>query len=159
MKKIIICLLFCVVYFLPQKALADTINVNNYLELAKTYNVNTLNELKQRPYIGVPFNTVKKSSEPYIIVFADFEDIVTATKYMNNAYYVYTNLQGDYGFTAFNTKRPENQALMKQFRVKTVPYAYITNPKQNKVLPIKSTIYDNPQRLVHLLKAYLPETR
>lgn len=157
MKKIIICLLFCFAMMnLPVQA--ENFDLNYYLKLAQDHNIN-VNEAMKSAYIGTSFDKVKSSKRPYIVVFANFEDLATASRYVNNAYTVYNNLHEEYGFTVYNVKNSENKELLTKFKVTNTPSVYITNPKSNSILPIKSSLYDNPQRLVTLLKAYLPKTR
>ena len=158
MKKIFVCLLlFVLAQFMPQ-AFADSLDINYILQIAKSNNID-INEVMKRPYVGASYDSIKNGKKPYLIVFADFTDLSVAAKYFNNGYQVYNNVQNDYGFAAFNTKNSDNSALMAKFKVRTTPYVVIANPHRNEVVPIKSALYNNPDRLVYLLRAYLKRTR
>ncbi len=158
MKKIFLYILLCFFAFTPAVVRAENFDLNYFFELAKANNID-IDEAMKLPYVGRTHQQVQASKKPFLVVFADFSDLATAAKYVNNGYFVYNNLHGDYGFTAFNVNNPENAALMKKYRVKTVPYLIITNPYRNEVIPVKPALYDNPDRLVRLLRAYLSRTR
>lgn len=139
MKKICIYLLLLTLgLFMPQ-ANADSLDINYILQLAKTNNVD-INEVMKRSHIGPSYDSIKSGKKPFLIVFADFTDLPVAAKYVNNGYQVYSNLQNEYGFAAFNTKNPENSALMTKFKVKTVPFLVIANPYRNEVVPVKPAL-------------------
>lgn len=150
--------LFLLVLFFTQQVNAQEIDLTQYIQLAKAYNID-IEEAKTRPYIGYSFEYVKNSNKPFLIVFADFDDVMTAASYVNNGYFVYNNLQHDYGFTVFNIKNSDNADLVEKLNVKSVPYVVVTNPKNNKIIPIKSELYENPKRMVYLLRSYLRKMR
>lgn len=156
MKKIFV--LLALLFSFTPVVRAQEVDLTYYLNLAQSKNID-VNEVMQRPYVGHSYEYIQKSDKPYIIVFADFTDVATATRYLNNGYFVYNNLQNQYGFSAFNVKNSENAALLKRHNVKNVPYAFVTNPKSNEILPIKPALYENPKKLVHLLKVYWRKTR
>ena len=155
MKKIfvylglLLSLVYCPVVF----ANSQEFDLAYLLKLAQENNIDINAEMK-RAYIGHSYEHIQKSTKPYVVVFADFTDIPTAAKYINNGYFVYNNLQHDYGFSAFNIKNPANKILIEKFKVKTVPYVIVTNPATKKVIPIKPVLYENPKKLVYLLRAY-----
>ena len=153
MKKIVCALLFLLALVFVPIVKAEEFDLAYLLQLAQSKNID-INEEMKRAYIGHSFEHIQKSTKPYVVVFADFSDIATATKYANNGYFVYNNLQHDYGFSAINIKSPENKALVEKLKIKTVPYVIVTNPKTNKILPIKPALYENPKKLVYLLRAY-----
>jgi len=153
MKKIFYGILFLLILIFAPSLKAEELDLAYLLKLAQSKNID-INEEMKRAYIGHSFEHIQKSSKPYIVVFADFTDIPTATKYANNGYFVYNNLQHDYGFSAFNIKNSDNKALVEKFKIKTVPYVIVTNPKTNKILPIKPALYENPKKMVYLLRAY-----
>lgn len=142
---------------MPQ-AYADSLDINYLLQMAKSNNID-INEVMKRSHIGPSYDSIKNGKKPFLIVFADFTDLPTAAKYVNNGYQVYSNLQNEYGFAAFNTKNTENSALMAKLKIKTVPCLLIANPYRNEAVPVKTALYDNPQRLIVLLRAYLRRTR
>lgn len=153
MKKIVCVLLFIFAFIFIPFVQAEELGLAYLLQLAQSENID-INEEMKRAYIGHSFEYIQKSTKPYVVVFADFTDIATATKYANNGYFVYNNLQHDYGFSAFNIKNPDNKALVEKLKIKTVPYVIVTNPKTNKILPIKPVLYENPKKMVYLLRAY-----
>lgn len=153
MKKIVCALLFLLALVFAPIVKAEEFDLAYFLQLAQSKNID-INEEMKRAYIGHSFEHIQKSTKPYVVVFADFTDIATATKYANNGYFVYNNLQHDYGFSAFNIKNSDNKALVEKLKIKTVPYVIVTNPKTNKILPIKPALYENPKKLVYLLRAY-----
>lgn len=157
MKKIFL-LLLCIFCVGVQQAPAEDFDINTLLELAKSKNID-INEAMNQPYYGVSYDEIKRGKKPFLLVFADFTDIPTAASMANNGYFVYNNLYHDYGFSAFNIKSAENKELIEKLNVKTVPYLMIANPHRNEVVPVKPALYENPKRLVYLLRAYLRRTR
>ena len=153
MKKILCLLLIVLALVFAPIVKAEEFDLAFLLQLAQSKNID-INEEMKRAYIGHSFEHIQKSTKPYVVVFADFTDIATATKYANNGYFVYNNLQHDYGFSAFNIKNSDNKVLVEKLKIKTVPYVIVTNPKTNKILPIKPALYENPKKLVYLLRAY-----
>lgn len=153
MKKILCLLALILSFIFTPNVKAEEIDLAYILRLAQSKNID-INEEMKRAYIGDSFKYIQKSEKPYVVVFADFTDIATATKYANNGYFVYNNLQHDYGFSVFNIKNSENKALVEKLKIKKVPYVIVTNPKTNKILPIKPALYENPKKLVYLLRAY-----
>ena len=159
MKKILLfsCIILSLFCIYP-KVFAENVDLNYLMSIAKANNID-IAEAQKLPYIGKSYEQVKSSKTPSLMVFVDFTDIPTATRYINNGYFVYNNLQHDYGFAIFNVKNSDNAALIKKFKVKSVPYVLVANPSKNEVLPIKSSLYDNPKRMVYLLRTYLGKTR
>ena len=153
MKKILCLLALILLIFFAPNVKSEEFDLAYILQLAQSKNID-INEEMKRAYIGHSFEYIQKCGKPYVIVFADFTDIATATKYANNGYFVYNNLQHDYGFSAFNIKNSENKSLVEKLKIKTVPYVIVTNPKTNKILPIKTALYENPKKLVYLLREY-----
>lgn len=150
MKKILF-MLFLFTLALP--SFADNVDLTYYFELAKANNID-VEKVQKSPYFGTPYSEIKRSKKPYLIVFADFNDVPTAAKFANNGYFVYNNLQGQYGFSAFNINHEDNADLIERFSIESAPYVLVTNPKRNEIIPIKPELYDNPTKLVKLLKAY-----
>jgi len=151
MKKVL-CFL-CFLFALTAPSFAENIDLAYYFQLAKEHNIN-VEEVQKSPYFGTSFGEIRKSKKPYLILFIDFNDIPTAAKFANNGYFVYNNLQNDYGFSIYNVKHEENTGMIEHFRIKTAPYVLVTNPSRNEILPIKPELYENPTKLVRLLKAY-----
>lgn len=157
MKKILL-LVLCVFCLGTSQSPAEDFDINTLLELAKSKNIN-INEAMNQPYYGVSYEEIKRGKKPFLLVFVDFTDIPTAASMANNGYFVYNNLYHDYGFSAFNVKSAENKELIEKLNVKAVPYLMIANPHRNVVVPVKPTLYENPKKLVYLLRAYLSKTR
>ena len=132
---------------------AQELELTQYLELAKVYNID-IEEAKSRSYIGCSFEQARNSAKPYLVVFADFEDVLTAASYVNNGYFVYNNLQHTHGFTVLNVNHPDNAKIVQAIGVRTLPYVVVIYPQKDKILPIKPELYENPKRMVYLLRAY-----
>lgn len=154
MKKIVICLIMLFTLLVSPYCYADEVNLDYLFELAKSKNID-VNEVLNQPYIGTSYSQIKNGRKPYLIVFADFSDFATAARYVNNGYFVYNNLQKDYGFSVLSYKHPDNSSLVKKLKIRTLPYVVIVNPSHDEILPIKPALYENPQKLVSLLKVYL----
>lgn len=112
MKKIflILILLFfpCFAHSIPQ-------NIDEYLG---------------KSYIGLPYNSAIEKDLPFLLIFANPNDIVSLAKLSSVGEMVYKEFKGQYNFCIINVKVKENKELTASFAPQKLPALYIIDPKE-----------------------------
>lgn len=134
MKKVLlIFLLLC----LPLKTFA--ININDYLD---------------KSYIGVSYQDGLNSDLPFLIVFANSNDVFKLMKFASIGEMVYNEYNGKYNFCIINTKFKENRDFYNAFNLKEKPPVLIIINPYTKTFYLINKKYYNKEYLKQILDKY-----
>lgn len=137
---------------------AGNININYYLNVAKENNVD-INEYIKAPYLNTSISTALERGKPFLLVYANFNDLPTVVMYLKSSYQLYSYLGNDYEYVIINTVHPDNAHLLEKYKAPSLPYLYVANPNNGKIIPIKPSLYKKPKTLAHLINKYVRNSK
>ena len=140
MKKLL--LLIFIIFLLPQNCLA--LNIKEYLD---------------KPYLGISYEKGIKQTSPFILVFANSNDIFSIIKMAPIGEMIYDEFKGKYNFCILNTKINENQELYEAFGInEKLPIMLVINTKTQTFYQINKKYY-NKKDLKNILSELYPKLK
>ncbi len=100
-----------------------------------------INEYLDKSYIGMPYNQALKQDIPFLLVFANANNLVSFAKLAPIGEMVYNEFKGQYNFCVINTKKKENRDLVEFFNPKKLPALYIIDTQEQTYTLIEKKYY------------------
>ena len=107
--------------------------------------------------IGMPYWSALKQKTPFLLVFANSNNIFSLVKLAPIGQMVYEEFKGRYNFCILNTKFQENQDFSKLFNVKEEPALFIINTQEKTYTYIDKKYY-NKKKIKQILEIYTQNT-
>lgn len=105
----------------------DKININEYLN---------------KSYIGMTYNEAINQDIPFLLVFANPNDLISIVKLAGVGQMVYKDFKGQYNFCILNTKEKENKNLLNFFNPEYLPALYIINTQTRHYIFVNKKFYN-----------------
>lgn len=100
-----------------------------------------INEYLNKQYIGMPYNQALQQEIPFLLIFANPNNIISIVKLSSVGEIIYNEFKGQYNFCIINSKSKENQKLIDVFRYKNLPALFIIDTNQRTYLYIDKKYY------------------
>lgn len=100
-----------------------------------------INEYLDKSYIGMPYNQALNQDLPFLLVFANANNLVSFAKLAPIGEMVYNEFKGQYNFCVINTKKKENRDLVEFFNPKKLPALYIIDTQEQTYTLIEKKYY------------------
>lgn len=100
-----------------------------------------VSEYLDKSYIGMSYNQALKQDIPFLLVFANANNLVSFAKLAPIGEMVYNEFKGQYNFCVINTKKKENRDLVKFFNPKKLPALYIIDTQEQTYTLIEKKYY------------------
>ena len=111
-------------------------------------------EYINKPYIGMSYNKALHSTRPFLLIFASNNNVNLIPQLLPIAQFVYNNYYHYYNFSILNVEKENNAHLANLYKVKTLPTAFIVDPKSKTFIKINPKHY-NIKDLDYILNNYL----
>ncbi len=140
MKRLLLIIL--IIFLLPQNCFA--LNIKEYLN---------------KPYLGISYEQGIKQTSPFILVFANSNDIFSIIKMAPIGEMIYDEFKGKYNFCILNTKIKEYQELYEAFGINgKLPIMLVINTKTQTFYQINRKYY-NKKDLKNILSKLYPKLK
>lgn len=107
----------------------------------------------QKSQVGMPYWQALEQKKPFLLVFANSNNIFAAVKFIPIAEMVYNEFKNDYNFCILNTRDEENKEFAKLFGEEKEPTLYIIDTQAKTYTYVDSKYY-NKKKLRKILEAY-----
>lgn len=88
-----------------------------------------INEYINKPYIGMEYYQALEQDLPFLLIFANPNNIIALSKLLPIGQMVYDEFKGKYNFCIINTKIKKNDDIISFFNPKKLPALYIIDTK------------------------------
>lgn len=99
-------------------------------------------EYSKMPYIGTPINEAMQKDLPYILIFANPNNIFMLTRLAPIAQMAYDEFKGQYNFCIVNASIDENEVLVHSFNPEKLPALYLINTQEKSYTYIDRKYYN-----------------
>ncbi len=146
MKKIFLTLI-CI--FIAQTAIAIDMPAGLPVDVSQE----EINSYLNKSQLGMPYWQALGQDIPFLLVFANSENIFSLVRLAPIGKMVYEEFKGKYNFCVLNTKYTENQDFAELFYVEEEPALFIINTKA-KTYTFVDKKYYNKRKLRKILTIY-----
>lgn len=112
-----------------------------------------IHEYLGKSYIGMPYEQAIEQKIPFLLIFANPNDITSIIKLLSLGKMVYDEFKGQYNFCILSTKARENKHLIKEFDVKKKPALFIIDT-QNQTYTYVERKYYKQRKLREILTEF-----
>lgn len=100
-----------------------------------------IDEYLNKPYIGMSYNEALNQKVPFLLIFANPNNLISVAKLAPIGEMVYNDFKGEYNFCIINTKIKENENLMDFFNPQKLPALYIIDTQEKTYTLIEKKYY------------------
>ena len=122
----------------------------------KTFAVN-INEYLNKSYVGVSYEEGMNSNLPFLIAFANSNDIFSIMKFAPIGEMVYNEFNGKFNFCIINTKIKENKNFYKEFGLNEKPPVLLVINPITQIFYLINKKYYTKESLKLILDRYYEE--
>lgn len=112
-----------------------------------------INEYLNKPYLGLTYLQALQKKEPFLLIFANPNDLTTIIKLSSIGEMIYNEFKEQYNFCVINVKAKENKALTKAYNVTKLPALYLIDT-QNKTYIFVPEKYYKKNKLKYILTKF-----
>lgn len=102
---------------------------------------NNIDEYLNKSYIGMPYEQALEQKIPFLLIFANPNNLVSFAKLAPIGEMVYNEFKGQYNFCIINAKKRENKELVKFFNPQKLPALYIIDTQAQTYTLIEKKYY------------------
>ncbi len=113
-----------------------------------------IDEYLNRPYVGMPYYQALNQKTPFLLIFANPDDLISMIKLSNIGKMVYDEYSDDFNFCIINTNIKENDTLLEYFNPKRLPALYIINTEKMTYRYVEKKYYKKHE-MRKLLNLYI----
>ena len=99
-------------------------------------NPKNIEEYINKPYIGMQYEQALQEDLPFILMFANPNNVIYLPKYFSIGEMVYNEFKGQYNFCIINTKIKQNKYLTEGFNVKKQPAVFLINTQRQTFIKV-----------------------
>lgn len=113
-----------------------------------------IDEYLNKPYLGMSYIEALRQEQPFLLIFANPDDLTSIAKMTGIGQMVYNEFKGQYNFCVINTKITTNKQLTQAYNVKRLPALYLINTQTKTFIFVDKKYYKKREikRILNIFK-------